>query len=176
VILEAIFVLLAAQSVGLAPDWELKPKAEKLSKEIGDLRPLVERLEPSKWGANGAAEAYEKQRRDCLDGIGYTQNAAKRLAEKPSKLSLTLETLVRLESVLSRAESLSLAVRHYQNPAIAELLDSQMNTLSDSREWLRQQALELAQVREKELDVAEQEAQRCRTAISKQPAGMKNQP
>ena len=64
-----------------------------------------------------------------------------------------------------QAISLSQGVRRYQNPAIADLLDSILGSLSSGLEWLRSQSLEMAQQREKELDVAQKEAQRCRTQI-----------
>jgi hypothetical protein len=79
-----------------------------------------------------------------------------------------VETLVRLETLLDLASSVSRAVRKYQNPAVADLLDSEINTAGSSRTWLRQHVLELSSMREKELDSAEKEAQRCRETTLKQ--------
>ncbi len=70
--------------------------------------------------------------------------------------------LVRLESLVQMASSLSQAVRRYQNPAIADLLDGEISAAGASRDWLRQHVSDLSILREKELSVAEQEAQKCR--------------
>lgn len=161
-------LLLAAQSPGIAPDWELKPQVEKISPEVARLKPLFDQLQPERWTAAGAPEAYGKQWKDCLEHIGYVQNAAARLAAQPSKLTLAVETLVRLETLLDLSSSVSRAVRKYQNPAVADLLDSEINAAGASRNWLRQHVMDLSSVREKELESAEKEAQHCREIMLKQ--------
>lgn len=161
-------LLLAAQSPGVAPDWELKPQAEKIGPEVARLKPLFEQLQPERWTAAGAPAAYAKQWKDCLDHVGYVQNAAARLAAQPGKLTLAVETLVRLETLLELSSSVSRAVRKYQNPAVADLLDSEINAAGASRDWLRRHVVEISSVREKELESAEREAQRCREITLKQ--------
>lgn len=167
VLTATLLLLLAAQEAGLPPGWELKPRAEKMAEEVGRLRPLLERLQPAAWVSAGAPEAYEKQWRDCLDGIAHVQNAATRLAARPDSLTTAIETLVRMEAVLEHAGSLTQAVRRYQNPAMAEVLESEIQAAGASREWLRQHARDLSAQREKELEVLEQEAQRCRAQVSR---------
>ncbi|MBI5281721.1 MAG: hypothetical protein HY858_08585 [Candidatus Solibacter usitatus] len=161
-----VFLLLAGQSpapvVGIPPDWELKPRVETIGSEVARLRPLLNQLQPEKWTAAGAPRAYEKQYKECLNGIESVQSAAARLAAQPSKLTLAVETLVRIESLMQLNSSVSQAVRRYQNPAVADLLDSEIIAAGISREWLRHHVADLAAVREKELEVAEQEAQKCR--------------
>ena len=113
----------------------------------------------------GGPEAYQKQQKACADGLNYVQNAIVRWSAQPDKLSLMLETLIRIESMDQQAISLSQGVRKYHNPAVADILDSMLNSLSGDLEWLRSQSLDMAQQREKELDVAQKEAQRCRSQI-----------
>ncbi|WP_321476803.1 hypothetical protein [uncultured Paludibaculum sp.] len=151
-----------AQMPSIAPDWDLKPKVQQIGPEVEKLRPVLVQLQPEKWTAAGAPAAYEKQYKDCVTAIGHVQNAANRLAEQPSKLSLAVETMVRLESLIQMASSVSQAVRRYQNPAVADLLDGEIGAAGASREWLRQLVSDLSTLREKELSVAEQEAQKCR--------------
>ncbi|HEY3441539.1 MAG TPA: hypothetical protein VGK29_12330 [Paludibaculum sp.] len=160
--------LLLVQAPGIAPDWDLKPQVEKIGPEVQRLRPLLDQLQPEKWLAAGAPAAYEKQYKDCLVNIGYVQNAAVRLAAQPAKLTLAVETLVRLETLIQLSTSVSQAVRRYQNPAVAELLESEIGAAGASRDWLRQHVSDLSSLREKELEVAEQEAQRCRAQTLKQ--------
>jgi hypothetical protein len=165
VISASIIVLLSMQSPGLPPDWELKPNAEKIAVDVARLRPLLERLQPAVWIAAGAPTAYQKQWRDCLEGIGHVQETAQRLAANPARLSLAVETLVRLESLLEHAGSLAQAVRRYQNPAVAEVLEGEAAAAGAARAWLRQHVQDLALQREQELAAAESEAQRCRVEL-----------
>lgn len=156
-----------APEAGLLPDWELKPKVEKLMKGLERVKPLLERLQPERWTAAGAPKQYEQQYRDCLETLGFVQNAAARLAERPNRLTLAVETLVRLETFIDLTTSLSQAIRRYQNPAVADLVESELAAASD-REWLRRHVLELSAVREREWETAEQEAQQCRERTLRQ--------
>ena len=156
----------AAQAPAGAPaDWDMRPRIEKLGQNVGKLKPLFDQIHPGSWTIEGGPEAYQKQQKACSDGLGYAQNAIARWSAQPDKLSLMLETLTRIESVNQQAISLSQGVRKYQNPAVADILDSVLNSLSGDLEWLRSQSLEMSQQREKELEVAQKEAQRCRTQI-----------
>jgi hypothetical protein len=161
-------LMLVAQAPDLPPDWELKTHAARIGPEVARLRPLLEKLDPRRWTAAGAPEAYAKQYRECLDQIGYVQNTATRLSAQPARMTLAVETLVRLESLIQISSSLSQAVRRYQNPAVADLLDAEIAAAGSSRDWLRQHVSDLAAVRERELESAEQEAQRCRTQSLRQ--------
>jgi hypothetical protein len=152
---------------GLLPDWELKPRVVKLSEGLDRVRPLLERLQPERWTAAGAPKQYEQQYRDCLETLSHAQNAAARLAERPNRLTLAVETLVRLETFIDLTASLTQAIRKYQNPAVADLVESELAAASD-REWLRRHVLELSAVRERERETAEQEAQQCRERILRQ--------
>jgi hypothetical protein len=157
---------LAAQSApGALSDWEMRPHIDKLGQNVGRLKPVFDQIHPGSWTVEGGAEGYQKQQKACADGLTYVQNAVARWSAQPDKLSLMLETLIRIESMDQQAISLSQGVRRYQNPAVAEILDSMLNSLSGDLEWLRSQSLEMAQQREKELEVAQKEAQRCRTQI-----------
>ena len=156
----------AAQSApGALSDWEMRPRIEKLGQNVGRLKPVFDQIHPDSWTVEGGSEAYQKQQKACADGLTYVQNAVARWSAQPDKLSLMLETLIRIESMDQQAISLSQGVRKYHNPAVADILDSMLNSFSGDLEWLRSQSLEMARQREKELEVAQKEAQRCRTQI-----------
>ena len=158
-------VVAAQAPPGAAPDWDQRPRIEKLGRDVALLKPIFDRIQPESWTVEGGSEAYQKQHKACLDGLSGVQNAIARWSAQPDRLSLMLETLIRIESLDQQAISLSQGVRHYQNPAVADLLDSILGSFSGGLEWLRAQSLEMAEQREKELDVAQKEAQRCRTQI-----------
>lgn len=156
----------AGQSpAGSSSDWEMRPRIEKLGQNVGRLKPVFDQIHPGSWTIEGGPAAYQKQQKACADDLTYVQNAVTRWAAQPDKLSLMLETLIRIESMDQQAISLSQGVRKYQNPAVADILDAMLNSMSGDLEWLRTQSLEMAQQREKELEVAQKEAQRCRTQI-----------
>jgi hypothetical protein len=150
---------------GALSDWEMRPRIEKLGQNVGQLKPVFDQINPGSWTVEGGSEAYQKQQKACADGLTYVQNAVARWSAQPDKLGLMLESLIRIESMEQQAMSLSRGVRKYQNPAVADILDSMLNSLAGDLEWLRLQSLEMAQQREKELEVAQKEAQRCRTQI-----------
>jgi hypothetical protein len=163
----------AQPSAGAPADWDMRPRIEKLGQNVGRLKPVFDQIKPGSWAIEGGPEAYQRQQKACSDGLTYVQNAVARWSAQPDKLSLMLETLIRIESMDQQAISLSQGVRRYQNPAVADILDSMLNSLSGDLEWLRGQSLEMSQQREKELEVAQKEAQRCRTQIL-QPRSPKN--
>lgn len=153
---------------GVAPDWELKPKAEKIAQDAAPLRPLLEQIDPSKWDVPGGNAAYVRQNRESLEAIGHLQNVAQRLAATPTRLTIALEALLRVEHFVSQVQSFAEGVRRYQNPAVAEVLESELVRPMASRDWLRTHVTELAATREKEWEVAEKEAQKCREQTQRQ--------
>lgn len=147
---------------GLLPEWELKPKLEEVIQQTQRFQPLVEKLTPEAWVKEGAPAAYVSQRQTLLDEIRYLETNARALMAKPDRMTLALETFTRMQSIESRVVSLSAAVRRYQNPAVADLLDGLMSETAASREIVRQYAWELVAQREAEMTILEKEAQRCR--------------
>jgi hypothetical protein len=152
-------------AAGSEADWDMRPHIEKIGRNLAMLKPILDKIQPERWNVEGGPAAYQKQAKACTDGLGYVQNALARWSAQPDRLSLMLETVARIESLSRQALSLSLGVERYQNPAIGELLEAQVSVVASDLEWLRAQSLDLAVQREKELDTAQKEAQRCRTQI-----------
>ena len=94
-----------------------------------------------------------------LRGIEWALN---NLSGKPEKLSFALDAYFRVQSFRMKVSSMSEAVRNYQNPAVAELIDAYLTDSSASQIQLQGYLTELAGLKEAELDVMSQEAQRCR--------------
>jgi hypothetical protein len=152
---------------GVAPDWELKPKAEKVAQDAAPLKPLLEQIDASKWDVPGGNELYVRQHKESLAAIDHLGNVSQRLAATPAKLTIAIEALLRMEHFVSQVQSFSEGVRRYQNPAVAELLEAELTRVLPSRDWLRAHVTDLAATREKELEVAEKEAQKCREQTQK---------
>jgi hypothetical protein len=157
-----VLVTLTARAQGVAPEWEVKKTLEEVSGQTKRFAPLVQQLKPAEWVQAGAPEAYVAHRQSLLDEIGYLDQTLAQLGAKPGRMSLALQCYTRMGTIESRMMSLIDAVRRYQNPALADLIQSIMGETAASRDKLRQYAWELVASREQEFEVLEQEAQRCR--------------
>lgn len=159
-----------AQSGGLTPAWELRESLDALTRQVERVRPILSQLTPKDWVAKGAPDAYIRQLESSNAELDYLIRGIGKLAGEPEKLTTALETLFRMDSLQAMLLSLSDGVRNYQNPALADLMRGIMAESSAGREKLRQYVVELAESREREFEIMDREAQRCRGVLSRQPA------
>lgn len=159
-----------AMAQGVSAPWDISQTAKDLSAQAARLTPLLDQLTPEEWQAKGAPATYVAQWRNTRDEVGYLVGAADNLGKTPEKLTLALETYFRMQAVESQLASLIDGVRHYQNPAVGDLIVSVMAANSTNRDQLRQYITDLAQTREQEFQIADKEAQRCRGVLMRQPA------
>lgn len=162
-------VALSAQSAGIPPEWETRKLLDSLVNNARKLDPLVAEINPAAWKELGAPDAYTAQWRSVRNAIAGLQNASTKLSAEPTRLSLALDTLFRMDSLSIFLGSLATGVRRYQNPALADLLIAVSDENAANRESLKQYTLDLAASKEGELKVMESEAQRCLGIIVKQP-------
>jgi hypothetical protein len=73
-----------------------------------------------------------------------------------------------LQAVEAEINSLVEGVRRYQNPAVGDLLLSVMAANSSNRDQLRQYITDLAETKDQEFQVVDNEAQRCRGSLVRQ--------
>ncbi len=147
-------------------EWDARRDLPNLSEKLNRLVPLLEQLNPKDWVAKGASEAYVQQWESVRKEAGYLEQTAKALSRQPDKLTLALEAYFRMQAIETRAGNLIEAVRKYQNPAMADLLQSIAAENGTIRVGLQQYIQEVAQQRETEWRVMESEAQRCRTQLT----------
>ncbi len=165
-----VVAVCGAQSEGLPPVWEARKTVQDVLDKLTPLGPLLERLDASVWVERGAPAVYRDQLKSAQDQFGYVIGTAKRLLQQPDSLSVALETGLRTQSLEFAVLSVAEVVRRYQNPAIAELITSQLGESAAQREKLQRYIFALAAAKEQELAVADREAQRCRDTLSRQPA------
>jgi len=170
-ILPGFFVaaMLFAQSGGLKPEWEVRKTLQDVSVKIQRLGPYLSQVKPQEWLAKGAPDAYVKQHKLCQDELGYLLRAVDALAARPEKLPVALEAYFRMEALEKMVDSLSNGIRKYQNAALAELIGGVMSESFSGRDQLRQYIQELAESKDKEFQIVDSEAQRCRGTVSQQP-------
>lgn len=158
-----------AQTAGVPTEWDTRKTLSEISAQVKRWKPLLDQMRPQDWIAKGAPDTYVAQLKSAQAELGYLLASTQQLARDPEKLSVTLETLFRMQALESMLESLGEGIRRYQNPALADLLRGIVAENAGNRDKLRQYAVELAALREQEFQVMNREAQRCRAKLSKQP-------
>jgi hypothetical protein len=169
VLVSSFSSILAAQTAGVLPEWEVRDAAAALVKHIQVVDGLLSQLKPEDWAARGASSLYVDQWKQTKQANTYLGQQAQALADRPDKLSLALDVFLRLDYIHSLLESLTEGVRAHQNAALADLLAAAVSQNSTTREKLKEYARELAVEREKEWEIANREAQRCRATLAKRP-------
>jgi len=161
--------VLFAQSDGVAPRWDVKEQLGRLVEQTKEYDPLLGQVSPHEWMEQGAPDGYVKQLELLRNEISYLQRSALELQRKPDRLSKTLEVFLRIQSVEAMVGSMTEAVSRYQNPALADLLQSVTNDVAVHSQHLRDYLVELVNIKESEFAIADQEAQRCRSQLIQGP-------
>jgi hypothetical protein len=91
------------------------------------------------------------------------------IAQHPEAMQDVMRALFRVHRFDSDLDGLLGSVRRYQNPALADLIESVAAGDLKSIEKLEQYVLDLANEKERELDLENNEAQRCRSILASQP-------
>jgi hypothetical protein len=164
-----LFAQAPPPSGGMESEWDLKTMLKALAAGAKRLQPLMEQVNPAKWENTQGASAYTAQWKAAQDEIRYLDHSANSFAKEPERLTLGLETYFRLQSIQNAIGSFTEGVRKYQNPAVADLLQSELSENLRNRAQLRAYLTELAQQKEQELKIMDQEAQRCRGVVNRHP-------
>jgi hypothetical protein len=159
--------LVAAQPGGIIPEWEVRDEAVKLEKQAAIIEDLLSKLKPEEWVSQGAPALYVEQWKQASQFNSYVALAAGHLQRHPGRLSTVLDAFVQVDHTQSLLQSIAAGVQTYQNPGLAQLLYSAISQNSTIRETLKEYMRQLAVEREKEWEIANQEAQRCRVLLSK---------
>jgi hypothetical protein len=141
-----------------------------MSRHAARIEPMLRQLKPSDWVAKGAPEAYVNQLASALIEIQGIQTDMSSLTQHPDQISDGMKALFRVESSHQLLGSLMGGLRRYQNPALADLIESVAAEDHSDIEKLQQYLLDLAGAKEQQLEVVDKEAQRCRGMLSRQPA------
>lgn len=172
----AVIPLLAQAPPGVTPAWELKKQLDGLVSQVRRLEPLMGQIKAQDWGAEG----YREQQKGAQDQLEYLARSATALARDPEKMTLALDAFLRLETLERMLDSLSEGVRRYQNPALADLIQSALSENSTHRSRLQSYLIELVATKQDELRAANEEAQSCRSAAmnpnGRRPAAINNHP
>jgi hypothetical protein len=161
----------APPSAGLETPWDVRTILAKLNADTGELKPLLDSMKPQQWyDQKGAPSTYILQWQTAERQVNDVSEASKMLSQKTESLSLALDDYFRLEALDVTTRSLEEGVRKYGDRSTAERLSQLLARNFNNRERFRDYIRDLALSTEQNFKIADEEAQRCRGMISREPA------
>jgi hypothetical protein len=165
----ALFGQARPAPAGLQPEWDARQDLAALATAVNRFEPLLDKLHPKEWTSKGAPQAYVDQYNQAQAELGYLLQSVAALEREPEKMSAALDTIFRMESLEAILGSLIQGVRKYQNPKTGDLMAGVIADNDSRRERLRQYVLDLVKDKEAQFKVMNEEAQRCRATVLRQP-------
>jgi len=186
----AIFALLAAIAASAVADRipvdpaDAAAAATRILQRSEHLKPMLEEVHPSDWVAKGAPDAYVSQWRSLTEQnqavatemSAIAQSANAQPGDQDSSLEPLLKALFRVHRFDGDLDALLKAVRRYQNPALADLIESVAVGDQAAVEKLQEYAIDRAAEKDRRFDLVDKEAQRCRAALASQPVNRPGAP
>lgn len=171
-------LLAAAASAQQSPfsNDQLKALFGQMAARAERLQPMLEGVRALEWVQKGAPEAYVSQSTSAREQLSAVRTEMSALAQRPDQMAETMKALFRVNAFHRLLATLMGGVRRYQNPAVADLIESVAAEDRSDLDKVEQYLIELAAQKEKELQVMDAEAQRCRGMLIKQPAPAKPGP
>jgi ABC-type transporter Mla subunit MlaD len=167
-----VFAQTPAQPIPAQPieDEEIAMTFNEISQRAGRIEPMLDQLRPNDWIAKGAADTYLAQWTSLRQQFRAIQDDMANLTQHPGQLSESLKALFRLQSTHTVLDSLMAGTRKYQNPALADLIESVASENNADADRFERYVLQIADYKEQQFAVVDREAQRCRATLSRQPA------
>ena len=159
---------------GVQTPWDVRTIINRLVEENERFQPVFEAIHPQDWIANGASAVYVSQLAQAQQQSRDVIAISKLLAQKTDQMSLALDDYFRLEALDTTARSLEEGARRYADRVFADKLSALIAHNFSAREQFRDYLASLASTQEQNFKVADQEAQRCRGIISREPAPPRN--
>jgi hypothetical protein len=154
---------------GMETPWQIAPVFEEISTHAARLLPALDQVYARAWVQRGASDTYATQLDSCKAQARAVADEAKVLAANPEKLSSSLTVFFRIQAIDAMLGTIEEGLRKYQSPADAQNLTALAAEGGASRDRLQLYLVNLAAEREKDYQVMDREAQRCRGLVT-QPA------
>jgi hypothetical protein len=161
---------LVPKPAGLESAWTLRTILDELLKDNEKLEPLLAQMNPQEWvSKKGASDVYVQQWQIAHTQLKEVTAASKLLSQKTENLPLALDDYFRLEALEVTSRSLEEGVTRYGDRFTADQLNGLIARNFSRRERFRDYLRDLAASSENNFKLADDEAQRCRGIISKDP-------
>ena len=159
-----------SEAAGLESAWTLRTILDEIVKDNQKLEPLLAQMNPQEWvSKKGASDVYVQQWQVARTQLNEAMAATKLLAQKTESLPLALDAYFRLEALEVTSRSLEEAVTKYGDRFTADQLDGLIARNFSRRQRFRDYIRDLAASSETNFKLADEEAQRCRGIISREP-------
>ena len=156
---------------GINTPWDVRKILDDLVADNEKLRAVFGALNPQDWySKKGAPSAYIQQLQMGQRQLNDVVISSKLLAQRTESLPLALDDYFRLEALEVTARSLGEGARRYADRHTADQLNTLIARNFTTREHFRDYIQDLSRTQEQNFRVADEEAQRCRGMISRQPA------
>ncbi len=160
---------------GLENPWDVRKIVANLLNGSEQLQPLLRNLNPQQWyDKKGAPSTYIIQWQTAQTQLNDVKYATAQLQQKTESLSLALDLYFRLEALETTTRSLAEGAQRYADRSSADKLNALIAGNFNSRERLRDYLRDLTTSMEQNFKIADEEAQSCRAAMSKQPASKRS--
>lgn len=159
-----------AQTPAPMTDEDVAAVFNRISQRAARLEPMLEQLRPNDWVAKGAPDTYVTQWNSLRQQYTAIETDLTNLAQHMDSLTDSMKALFRIQAANRALDSLMGGVRRYQNPALADLLESVAAESTNDIERFEQHLVEMADAKEQQYTLVDREAQRCRSTLSRQPA------
>jgi hypothetical protein len=169
------FAQQAAPAVkGIDAPWGVRKILDDLVADNEKLRSVFGALNPQDWySKKGASSAYIQQLEMGQRQLNDVVISSKALAQRTESLPLALDSYFRLEALEVTARSLGEGAVRYADRRTADQLNTLIARNFSTREHFRDYIQDLSRTQEQNFRVADEEAQRCRGMISRQPSPAK---
>jgi hypothetical protein len=156
---------------GIDAPWGVRKILDDLVADNEKLRSVFGALNPQDWySKKGAPSAYIQQLQMAQRQLSDVVISSKLLAQRTESLPLALDNYFRLEALTVTARSLGEGASRYGDRRTADQLNTLIARSFTTREHFRDYIQDLSKTQEQNFRVADEEAQRCRGMISRQPA------
>ncbi|MGA8025930.1 MAG: hypothetical protein WB992_02210, partial [Bryobacteraceae bacterium] len=156
---------------GLETPWDVRKILADLERDTQQLQPLLASMDPQQWfKLKDAPSTYILQWQTAQRQLNDVEITTHLLSQKTDSLPLALDAYFRLEALEVTTRSLDEGARKYADRASADKLGALIAHNFNSRERLRDYLRDLAASTVQNYKIADEEAQRCRGIISKEPA------
>jgi len=157
-------------------DHPIVPVLNRIAQRAVRVRPMLDQVHAQEWIAKGAPDTWAVQLAGVTQQIGAIESDMTNLSQHPEQMRECMQALFRVQAYHRTLDSVMAGLRKYQNPALAELIQSVAGEDQDDLARLQEYILDLANQKEQEFLVVDHEAQRCRALISREPAPAQKSP
>ena len=159
---------LSMQALSLDPS-DVTALTGEISQRSERLKPLFARVNPEGWVQKGAPQVYAAQWKSLGEQNTSIQVDMADAGQHTDAMPAMMSALFRVHRFDTDLEGMIPAIRRYQDESLADQIEAVFAGDQRAVEKLQQYVLDLANVKERLLELENGEAQRCRAQLAGPP-------